>query len=94
MADEARLLVHQALKDGKRGVEYFEETFGPSNCPVSLVTFAAGILSLYRSDPSNAGFLNLTMNAEDIARSPRERADLFDRWMCYRSVQDPILVDD
>lgn len=28
MADEARVAVHRALKAGKRGVEYFEETFG------------------------------------------------------------------
>ncbi|KAL2402655.1 Ferric/cupric reductase transmembrane component B [Exophiala dermatitidis] len=28
MADAARVAVHRALKDGKRGVEYFEETFG------------------------------------------------------------------
>ncbi|RMZ91127.1 hypothetical protein DV736_g1634, partial [Chaetothyriales sp. CBS 134916] len=28
MADEARAAVHAALKQGKRGVEYFEETFG------------------------------------------------------------------
>lgn len=28
MADEARVTVHKALKEGKRGVEYFEETFG------------------------------------------------------------------
>lgn len=28
MADEARAGVHQALKAGRRGVEYFEETFG------------------------------------------------------------------
>ncbi|KIW31772.1 uncharacterized protein PV07_03368 [Cladophialophora immunda] len=28
MADEARAAVHRALKQGKRGVEYFEEAFG------------------------------------------------------------------
>lgn len=28
MADEARVAVHHALKEGTRGVEYFEETFG------------------------------------------------------------------
>ncbi|KEF54060.1 uncharacterized protein A1O9_09855 [Exophiala aquamarina CBS 119918] len=28
MADEARAAVHQALKDGKQGLEYFEESFG------------------------------------------------------------------
>lgn len=28
MADEARAAVHQALKKGKRGLEYFEEAFG------------------------------------------------------------------
>ncbi|EXJ84251.1 hypothetical protein A1O3_04918 [Capronia epimyces CBS 606.96] len=28
MADEARAAVHEALKNGKRGVDYFEETFG------------------------------------------------------------------
>jgi NAD(P)H-flavin reductase len=28
MADEARSAVHKALKDGRRGVEYLEETFG------------------------------------------------------------------
>lgn len=28
MADEARAAVHQALKSGKRGLEYFEEAFG------------------------------------------------------------------
>ncbi|KAK5243435.1 hypothetical protein LTS06_010798, partial [Exophiala xenobiotica] len=28
MADEARCAVHQALKGGNKGVEYFEETFG------------------------------------------------------------------
>jgi ferric-chelate reductase len=28
MADEARAAVHKALKQGKRGVEYIEETFG------------------------------------------------------------------
>jgi len=28
MADEARCAVHQALKEGNKGVEYFEETFG------------------------------------------------------------------
>ena len=28
MADEARATVHQALKAGKRGIEYFEESFG------------------------------------------------------------------
>lgn len=28
MADEARVAVHQALKGGARGVDYFEETFG------------------------------------------------------------------
>ncbi|KIW09798.1 hypothetical protein PV08_11899 [Exophiala spinifera] len=28
MADDARAAVHAALKQGKRGVEYFEETFG------------------------------------------------------------------
>jgi NAD(P)H-flavin reductase len=28
MADDARAVVHQALKDGKRGLEYLEETFG------------------------------------------------------------------
>lgn len=28
MADEARAAVHQALKNGKRGLEYFEEAFG------------------------------------------------------------------
>lgn len=28
MADEARAAVHQALKEGRRGVGYFEETFG------------------------------------------------------------------
>jgi len=28
MADEARAVVHQVLKNGKIGVAYFEETFG------------------------------------------------------------------
>ncbi|KIV87953.1 hypothetical protein PV10_09231 [Exophiala mesophila] len=28
MADDARVAVHKALKEGKRGVAYFEETFG------------------------------------------------------------------
>jgi hypothetical protein len=32
MADEARAAVHTALKQGKQGVEYFEETFGWVSC--------------------------------------------------------------